>query len=275
MNFKDIHGLILDVDGVLFRGNEEVCDLAKTFQLIQKINLRVIIASNNSTRDQSYYIERMASYGARFEPGQVVTSAMIAANHLLQIFPQGGAVFVIGEKALIETLSGAGFYTTPRSRALAVVVGLDRDLTYEKLKKASLHIQNGALFIATNNDRTVRTPEGLIPAAGTIVAALEAATGVSARVMGKPQPTMYRLALDTLGLKPHQALVVGDQLATDIACAQTLGCTTALVLSGVDKEEHAEEWSPPVDIIAVNLNEVIAIIAKSKQYPWHENNLLD
>jgi len=265
LNLKQIDGMILDVDGVLFRGDEEIGDLETIFQMIREVNLRVIIASNNSTRNQSYCVERLASHGAPIEPSQVVTSGIIAVNYLLQMFPRGGAVYVIGEKTLIESLSNAGFYTTEESGALAVVVGLDRGLTYEKLKKAALHIQNGALFIATNADRTVRTLEGLIPAAGTIVAALETATGASARIMGKPQTTMYRFALDALGLKPHQVIVVGDQLVTDIACAQALGCSTALVLSGVDSKESAENWSPAVDIIAGNLGDVVAIMVKAKR----------
>jgi 4-nitrophenyl phosphatase len=261
MNVKDIYGMILDADGVLFRGNEEACDLRKTFRLIREINLRTVIASNNSTRNQSYFIERMASYDVGIEPGQVMTSGMIAARYLLQKFPMGGSVFVIGEEALIETLSDSGFRQTGDSKMLAVVVGLDRRLSYEKLKRASLLIQNGVLFIATNTDRFVRTTEGLIPAAGTIVAALEAATGEKAELMGKPQPAMYSSALEVLGLQPQQVLVVGDQLDIDIVCAQTLGCHTAIVLSGVDSRENAEKWSPPVDIIADDLSAVVSVIA--------------
>jgi 4-nitrophenyl phosphatase len=265
MNLKQIDGLILDADGVLFNGHEEIGDLKKTFQVIRDINLSVIIASNSSTRTQSYYVERLASYGVRIGQDQIITSAVIAVNYLRQMFPQSGAVYVIGEKALIETISDAGFYTTDESEALAVVVGLDRRLTYEKLKKASLHIRNGASFIATNADGTVRTPEGLVPAAGAIVAALETTTGVAARVMGKPQTAMYNLALGALGLKPHQVLAIGDQLAIDIACAQALGCPAALVLSGVDSRETAQDWLPAVDVIADNLSDVVAGIARVKR----------
>lgn len=264
MNLKLIDGLILDADGVLFRGDDEIGDLEKIFRLIQKLDLRVVIVSNNSTRHPSYYVDRLGFYGTRIEPAQVVTSAIIAANHLHQLFPQGGAVYAIGEKALIDILSSAGFYAVQESSALAVVVGLDRCLTYEKLKNAAIFIQNGSLFIATNADRTVRTHEGLIPAAGTIVAALEAATGAAATVMGKPQTAMYSHALGVMGLEPHQVLVIGDHLATDMACAQTLGCPTALVLSGVTDRESAWSWTPELNIIADDLGEVIDLLVEVK-----------
>lgn len=262
MNIKNIAGLILDADGVLFNGDEEIGDLEKAFKLIRESGLQVTVATNSTTRDSIYYVERLASYGANLEANHVVTSAVITADYLHQMFPQGAPIYAIGEKALIDALLTAGFYSVEQTDVVSVVVGLDRYLTYEKLKKAAVLIRNGARFIAANRDLTIKNHEGLIPAAGAIVAALEAATGIAATVMGKPQTSMYNHALSVMGLEPHQVLVVGDQLTTDIACAQTLGCQSALVFSGVTDRKSAESWEPSVNIIANDLNEVLNLLVK-------------
>jgi 4-nitrophenyl phosphatase len=138
-----------------------------------------------------------------------------------------------------------------------VVVGIDRQLSYEKLCRATLLIRSGVPFIGANPDRTFPTPEGLIPGAGAILAAIETATSVKPLIMGKPSPAMYQLALERLGTSPAETLVVGDRLETDIAGAQVIGCRTALVLSGVTSEADAYAWQPPPDFIARNLASLV------------------
>jgi len=120
-----------------------------------------------------------------------------------------------------------------------------------------LLIRAGAPFIATNPDPTFPTPEGLVPGAGAIIAAIEAATGVEAEVIGKPNPGMYRVALQRLKAAPEETLVVGDRLETDIAGAQALGCRTALVLSGVTDEQRARQWDPAPDWIFPDLQTLL------------------
>jgi 4-nitrophenyl phosphatase len=242
---------------VLWRGNEPIGDLPAIFEQIRARDWKVILATNNATRTAEQYVEHMKSYAVTIEPWQVVNSGQVAARYLKKHFPQGGAVYVVGSEALIQTLAESGFTLAERD-VVAVVAGIDRGLTYDKLRRATLLIRAGAPFIGTNPDKTFPTPEGLIPGAGAVLAAIEAATSIPPIIMGKPAPEMYQAALDRLNLLPEQVMVVGDRLETDIAGAQLLGLRTALVLSGVSTETDARAWQPQPDIIAPDLARVVA-----------------
>jgi 4-nitrophenyl phosphatase len=134
---------------------------------------------------------------------------------------------------------------------------MDRFLTYEKLKIATLLLRKGVPFIGTNPDLTFPTPQGLAPGAGSILAALTAASGMVPTIVGKPETTIYQIALERLGLLASQVLIVGDRPETDIAGAQKIGCYTALVLSGVTNKDQANAWKPVPDIIALDLESII------------------
>jgi 4-nitrophenyl phosphatase len=198
----------------------------------------------------------MESFGITIQPWQIIHSGIAAARYLSQKIPQGGAVYVIGEKGVTQALREYGFFPGEEN-VVAVVAGMDRKFNYNKLRKATLFIRSGKLFVATNPDRTFPTPEGLVPGAGSIIAALEAASYVNAIVAGKPAPEMYQIALERLNAKPEEVLVVGDRPETDIAGAQALGCRTALVLSGVANEEEARQWQPAPDIICADLATIV------------------
>jgi 4-nitrophenyl phosphatase len=256
MEFSQIRALILDMDGVIWRGSEPIGDLPAIFQQISRNHWKVILATNNSTRTINQYINRMSELEVDIQPWQIVTSSQAAAEYLREMFPQGGAVYIIGEHGLQEALKDHNFYHTEKS-VLAVVVGMDRMLTFEKLRQATLLIRAGVPFIATNPDRTFPTPEGLIPGAGAILAALEASTYVRPFIAGKPSPKMYKIALERLGTLPSQTLVIGDRPETDIAGAQILGCKSALVLSGVVNLEQAQAWLPSPDLIIQDLSTLV------------------
>jgi 4-nitrophenyl phosphatase len=143
------------------------------------------------------------------------------------------------------------------TRPVTVVSSFDRQLTFQKLRRATLHGRSGVPLYATNADRSFPTPEGLIPGAGAILAALETATDVKATVIGKPSPFMLELAAGRMGLTKDEVLVVGDRLETDIAGGQAMQARTALVLSGVTACQQAEAWKPKPDLIANDLDELI------------------
>jgi len=255
---SDIQGLILDLDGVLWRDNTPIGDLPAIFAEIRSRNWSVILATNNATLSADQYIEKLANFGVYLERRQIVNSSQATASYLRQRHPNGGPVFVVGEQGLKIELAAQGFYDSDLE-PLAVVVGLDRTITYEKLKKAGLLVRAGAPFIATNPDKTYPTPEGLVPGSGVFVGAVQAASDVDPVIIGKPEPEMYRLALHRMGLLPEQVLVVGDRLETDIAGAQKLKCRTALVLSGVSTLEQAQSWHPAPEYIAENLSTLLGI----------------
>lgn len=259
---KQLHGMILDMDGVLWQDTHPIGDLPVLFRQMSDLGLRVILATNNSTRTVGEYQDKVRSFGVELEAWQIVNSSMATVHYLKSQFPQGGPVYVFGEKALIDTLDEAGFFYE-ETQPLAVVAGMDRSATYEKLRRATLLIRSGLPFIATNPDRTFPTPDGLIPGTGALLAAMQAATDVQPVICGKPSPRMYQIAMESLGSTPVTTLVVGDRPETDIAGAQELGCQSALVLSGVTTVEQARRWQPQPDILAANLEAVLHLLQAS------------
>lgn len=241
--FADIEALILDMDGVLWRDDQPIGDLKGIFSMIQHHGWQVILATNNATRSVDQYLKKLKGFGVSLNPEQIVNSAQAVVHYLAQRHPMGGNVYVIGEEGLLHTLAEYKFQHSLEN-PVAVIVGMDRNLTYQKLRQATLLIRADVPFIGTNPDRTFPTPDGLVPGAGAILASLEASTSISPIIVGKPSPEMYLVAMDRMGKKPEATLVVGDRLETDIAGAQNLGCPTALVLSGVTSWQAAQSWSP-------------------------------
>jgi 4-nitrophenyl phosphatase len=253
---QNIQGLILDMDGVLWRGTEPIGDPRSIFNNINELGCKVVFATNNATRTVQQYVDVLSSFGIPAQPRQVVNSAIAVTYYLCQKYPHGGPVYVVGEQGMIEACSEAGFYQS-ETDAVAVIASMDRQLTYEKLRIATVLIRSGAQYIGTNPDLTFPTPSGLVPGTGAILAAISAATGVDPIIVGKPKATMYQIALERMKISPENVLVVGDRPETDIAGAQQIGCHTALVLSGVTDVQQAAAWHPTPDIIAADLAEVI------------------
>jgi 4-nitrophenyl phosphatase len=255
---RNVRGLILDMDGVLWKDKTAIGDLPRIFAEIRRRGWKVILATNNATLSADQYVQKLAGFGVSMERRYIVNSAQATAYYLHQRFPEGGAVFIIGESGLEAELAAQGFFVSEH-QPVAVVVGLDRAITYEKLLKASLLVRSGTPFIATNPDMTYPTPAGLAPGAGTFVVAVQAASGQPPVIIGKPEPEMYRQAMERMDLEPLETLVVGDRLDTDISGAQRIGCPTALVLSGVSTQSEATEWNPPPDCIAVDLSSLLEL----------------
>jgi 4-nitrophenyl phosphatase len=251
-----ISALILDMDGVLWRENQPIGDLPRVFHRIKEKGMKVTLATNNATLSAERYLLKLQDFGVALDLDQIINSAQAAGYHLAKLHPSGGAVYLIGEDGLSTTLSKYGF-EHGEENVLAVVAGLDRSFTYEKLFKATAFIRTGVKFIGTNSDNTLPTPNGLVPGAGAILAAIEAATDVKPKIVGKPSPGMYRLAMDRMHTSPDSTLVVGDRLETDIAGAQSIGCPCALVLSGVTKSEMANSWIPSPDWIVPDLTALL------------------
>lgn len=257
--WSQVHGLILDMDGVLWRGDEAIGDLPAIFERMAHKGLKVVLATNNATRSVEQYLDKLQGFGLSLEPWQIVNSAQAVAHYMHQRFPAGGPIFLVGEDGIRLALREQGFYEDDIA-PLAVIAGMDRAMTYEKLSTAALLIRAGALFVGTNPDRTFPTPRGLVPGAGAILALLEAATDQKALIVGKPGPEMYRVSMERLGLPLDSVLAVGDRLETDILGGQELGCPTALVLSGVTSPERAQAWSPRPDIIAPDLTALVEML---------------
>ena len=255
-----INALILDMDGVLWKSDAPIGDLPAIFKRIEARGLKYVFATNNSTKTPEQYADKLAELGINAEPWQVVTSALGVAHMLSQKFPSGTKVLMIGEDGVYQALQEKGFEVLPvvdAQDAQVVVMGLDRSITFDKMREATLLVRSGVPFYGTNPDKTFPTPRGEIPGAGAWISVVTIATDVEPIYAGKPYPFMMELSLEILGTKRAETLVVGDRLETDIAAGQALGCHTALVLSGVSTKEQAEDWEPKIDIVADDLETLI------------------
>jgi len=255
-----ITALILDMDGVIWRGDAPIGDLAVTFSSIRERGLKFVFATNNATRTSEQYAARLENLGVPVEPWQVITSAQAVTHVLARRFPPGAKIFMVGEDGVRQALEEKGYDILSVENAPlaeAVVMGIDREITFQKMSEAAYLVRRGIPFYATNPDKTFPTSRGEIPGAGAWYSVIVTATDVQPVVAGKPYPFLMELALEILGSKKEETLVVGDRLETDIAAGQAVGCPTALVLSGVSNLDDADQWRPKIDIIANNLAELI------------------
>ena len=257
---SNIKALILDMDGVIWRADAPIGDLAEIFARIEARGLKYVFATNNGTKTPEQYVDRLAGFGVKVKPSQVVTSALGVAYMLAQRYPKGTKVFMIGEDGIKVALEEKGFEvlsTNDAPEAKVVVMGIDRGITFDKMREATLLVRSGVPFYATNPDKTFPTPRGEIPGAGAWISVITTATEVEPIIAGKPFPFMMELSLEILGTKKEETLVVGDRLETDIAAGQAVGCPTALVLSGVSTISQADVWQPQIDMIADDLSSLI------------------
>jgi 4-nitrophenyl phosphatase len=259
MENHKIKALILDMDGVIWRDKHPIGNLSEIFSAIRERDIKFVFATNNATSTVDKYVELLQQNGVSTHSDQVFTSATATSKYLTALFPDGGNLYVVGMDGLEKTLEQYGFKISSEN-PLAVIVSMDRTISYEKMKMATLLIRNGVPFIGTNPDRTFPSQAGLVPGAGSIIAAIQAATDTSPKIIGKPKATMFLQAIEFLREKPENVLVVGDRLETDIAGGQAANCKCALVLSGVSTREMGEAWQPNPDYIADDLQALLEMI---------------
>ncbi len=254
----EIHSLIIDVDGVLWRGSHPLPGVPRFLDFLSRRNVNYTIATNNSARPTLDIIERLERMGAKVDAARILTSAEATAMYLPRLAPVGSRVFLVGGKGIAEALVRAGYLLVDRD-ADVVVAGVDFDLTYERLKRATLEIRRGALFVGTNSDRTFPTDEGLIPGAGAILAAIAAATDVKPIVVGKPEQPMFDMALEKMGACRESTAMLGDRLDTDIEGATRAGLGSILVLTGVTMRDQLAASPIRPDFVFKDLDALHAV----------------
>lgn len=245
--FTNIGALIIDMDGVLWHGEQAVPGLKDFFHLLREKRLPFIVATNNASRTQDQYVAKLQRMGVTVARKEVFTSSMATALYMAERYdPPTTRVFVLGEEGAREPLLEQGFTLTDiyelddshnggsSKGADIVVCGKDETLTWDKLSTATLNLRAGAEFIATNADTTLPTERGLTQGNGAILAALTAATGVTPTIIGKPEPVMYQEALTILSTSAAETIAVGDRLDTDILGAVRTDMRSVLLLSGTD-----------------------------------------
>jgi 4-nitrophenyl phosphatase len=253
---KSKRALIVDMDGVLYLGDTPVPGLDKFFAFLRERGIRFQLATNNSTLTPGMYVEKLSRMGVEVEEGDVLTSSIATAAYMSSRYPRGSQVYAIGEEGLMDALQQAGF-VLGRRHPVAVVVGFDRDITYAKLREATLLIRSGAPFIATNPDLTLPLPEGQVPGTGTILAALAAATGQEPTLIGKPEPTLMEQAMARMGAALEMTAAVGDRLETDILSAQRAGLLSILALSGATDRDRLAASDVRPDIVVEDVQALV------------------
>lgn len=248
---------VLDLDGVLWLGDQPLPGAADAVARLRAAGERVLFATNNSWARVGDQEAKLLGFGVPAE-GDVVTAAMAAAR----LVSPGERALVCGGPGIVEALEGRGATVVdsrshePSDGAVdVVVVGFHRDFDYEGLRRAAGAIERGARFLATNDDATYPTPEGVIPGGGAIVAAVAYATGLQPQVAGKPQLPMAEVIHELVGASAaggEDGVMVGDRPETDGAFAKTLGYRFGLVLSGVTAVGDLPV-SPTPDVVADDL----------------------
>jgi 4-nitrophenyl phosphatase len=235
---RSYDGFLLDVDGVLVRDAEPIGGAVAALAALSNAG-RVLLLTNNSTRSRRQHAERLSQLGFAVRPDQVLCSSYLAAKYLRDAH-ESLSLLVIGEDGLRDELLAAGHRLADTDAPDAVVVGMDRDISYDALASALAALRGGAWLVATNEDRTFPTPDGPVPGAGAMVGALRGMGFMPDVVIGKPSPIAFRMALEALGFPPERVVMIGDRLETDVLGGQTAGLDTALVLSGISSREEID-----------------------------------
>ena len=188
----------------------------------------------------------------------MLAAAQAAVIHIAHYFSRAH-VYVVGEQPLFDLACANGLQIANSSsqKVDVVLVGLDRAFDYKKLTEAILAVRAGARFMAINRDSLLPIENGFIAGCGTIVAAIEAGSGITPEVVGKPQPMLLQEALSLLDSQPEETVMIGDGLASDILAGKTAGTRTLLVLSGKDSRVNIEKTGIMPDFVYSSLAAVM------------------
>lgn len=233
----------IDLDGTIYQGSKKFASGKRFIDRLKAANIPYLFVTNNSTKSPADVAANLTiNHQIDTTTDQIYTSAMATADYLKALAtPQQTRVLVVGEIGLEEALLDAGFSLVQDDNADFVVAALDRTFTYDKLMYATLAIQHGAKFIATNRDTNLPNERGMLPGAGAIVAAIETATQVMPTVIAKPETPIMTGSLQKLRVAKEDVVMVGDNYNTDILAGINTGIDTLLVYSGLSTHEQINQ----------------------------------
>ncbi|MCA1064975.1 TIGR01457 family HAD-type hydrolase [Rossellomorea sp. AcN35-11] len=232
---KEYKGYLIDLDGTMYRGKEQIEEAGDFVRRLQEKGLPYLFVTNNSSRRPEQVAEKLQSFNIPATKDQVFTTSMATAKVIAQEKPNGTA-YVIGEEGIRSALLENGI-TLQDDKPDFVVVGIDRDINYEKLSLACLGVRNGATFISTNGDIAIPTERGLLPGNGSLTSVVTVSTQTEPIFIGKPESVIMEQALSVLGVPKEETLMVGDNYDTDILAGINAGIDTLLVHTGVTTKE--------------------------------------
>jgi HAD superfamily hydrolase (TIGR01450 family) len=259
LNLKSTRLFLFDLDGVFSVGKENPRYLGgrEVIKRLRETGRQSLVLTNDSTQGRETIRKNLTGLGLNFSLDDILTSSYLTSKYLTDRF--GKATFyLVGEEGLKQELEAAGHEASEKPQA--VVVALDRKLSYEKLNEATRYLRAGAMLVGSYGGAMYMSAYGPALSAGPIVKALEYASGKRAVIIGKPSPRMFQFALRLRNEQPTRAVMVGDQIETDLLGARKAGVGTILVLTGVETKESISQSGFRPDAVIDNVDELSGML---------------
>lgn len=254
-----ISAVIFDLDGTLYRGRKTIDGAPDCIKTLRKRGVKIFFLSNASTNARKQMATKLRLLRIDAKPEEIYSSAYGAGRYLLEKYGKGSRFYAVAESEVIKEMKKFGLCFDDKAPH-AVVVALDRGVTYEKIAKAYILIKKGAEFIATNKDPDYPVEKGNMPGAGAIVGAVEVATGQGPTLIGKPETRLINWLIKDHELKKSEIALVGDSMKTDIMLAKKAGLISVLVLTGIStKKDIKKSWLKP-DIVAASVKDLPSLL---------------
>ncbi|UQS85220.1 TIGR01457 family HAD-type hydrolase [Apilactobacillus apisilvae] len=238
-------GYFIDLDGTIYAGNKRIPAAKRFIEKLQKNNIKFLFVTNNTTKMPIDVVKNLSyNHDIHVNEDNVYTAGLATADYMNKIADEKHRkVYIVGEKGLITALRNKNFQIVDNEQPDYVVVGLDSDVTYEKLSKAVLYIRAGAKFIGTNPDSNIPNEKGMLPGAGALVDLVRYATQKEPTFIGKPESIILENALDRIHLHKDDVVMVGDNYMTDISAGINFGIDTLLVYSGLSTKKQVSQMN--------------------------------
>ncbi|WP_239720301.1 MULTISPECIES: TIGR01457 family HAD-type hydrolase [unclassified Mammaliicoccus] len=253
---KDYKGYFIDIDGTMYKGSKIIEGAIEFIEYLNANNKDYLFVTNNSSKTPAEVAEKLNNMGFNTSSEHVITSAMATAGYISEESP-GASVYMVGGSGLKSSLSDAGLVIKEDQNVDYVVMGLDVNISYEKLSVACLAVRNGAKFISTNKDVSIPNERGFLPGNGSLTSVVSVSTGQTPIFIGKPETIIMEQAVEKIGLSKEECVMIGDLYDTDILAGINSGIDTLHVQTGVTslEEINLKEILPTYSV--KNLFEVI------------------
>ncbi|GGK05317.1 haloacid dehalogenase [Lentibacillus kapialis] len=249
---------LIDLDGTMYWGDSPIEFAAEFVDTLASRRIPYLFLTNNSSKTQAQVSDKLQKMNIHSTPDRVFTSSMATAKYISQM-KKGARCYVIGEEGLHDALIKEGHAIT-EDNCDVVVIGIDREVTYEKLSKACRGVRNGAALISTNADAALPTGRGLEPGNGAVTSVVTVSTGVQPTFIGKPESIIMEQALEQIGTSKKETLMVGDNYHTDILAGINADIDTLMVFTGVTPYNDLSAFEKKPTYHAHNLKEWIGLI---------------
>ncbi|UXR66880.1 TIGR01457 family HAD-type hydrolase [Staphylococcus pasteuri] len=253
---KQYKAYLIDLDGTMYKGTDEIDGASQFIDYLNEHQIPHLYVTNNSIKTPDQVADKLHEMNIDATPDEIVTSALATADYISEQSP-GASVYMLGGEGLHSALTEAGLVVKNDENVDYVVIGLDENVTYEKLAIATLAVRKGATFISTNPDVSIPKERGFLPGNGAITSVVSVSTGVQPQFIGKPETIIMNKSLELLQLNKEEVAMVGDLYDTDIMSGINVGIDTIHVQTGVTTLEEIQTKDIPPTYSFKNLNETI------------------